>query len=156
MKADVLNAFLSGAVNVLTKEVKSTVARTGLSVDPSDQVSDEVTVYVALVGRVRGMLLVGMSAATARNVTGAMLGEPQKELTEMGLSALAELGNLIAGQASIELERLGLPCDITPPTIMIGHRSRISTLGLPRFVIPLATTHGEVHLNVAVDILPAN
>ncbi|HYF93007.1 MAG TPA: chemotaxis protein CheX [Symbiobacteriaceae bacterium] len=155
MKAEVLNAFLNGATNSLMRETKAPVRRTGLHMDPSDQVSDEVTVYVAIVGRVRGMVLVGMPAATARMIAGSMVGEPQKELTEMGLSAIAELGNLIAGGTLVELEQVGISnCDITPPTIMIGRRSRISTLGLPRFIIPLSTVHGDLNIHVAVDIMP--
>ncbi|HLN65109.1 MAG TPA: chemotaxis protein CheX [Symbiobacteriaceae bacterium] len=156
MKAEVLNAFFAGAANSLARETNAPVRRIGLHMDVSDQVSDEVTVYVAMVGRVRGMVLVGMPSATARSVAGQMVGEEQKELTEMGLSALAELGNLIAAGAAVELEKTGIsPCDITPPTIMIGRRSRISTLGLPRFIIPLATVHGDLNVHVAVDILPA-
>jgi chemotaxis protein CheX len=154
MRAEVLNAFLAGAARSLEQETGGAVTRTGLQMDVSDQLSDEVSVYVAIVGRVRGMVLVGMPSNTARGLAGCMVGEPQKELNEMGLSALAELGNLIAGGAAMELERAGLsPCDITPPTLMLGTRSRISTLGLPRFIIPLETTHGRVNLHVAVDIV---
>ncbi len=152
MRADVLNAFLEAASKVIAQETKAPVKRTGLLMDPSDQVSDEVTVYVALVGQVRGMVLVGMPTATARGIAANMVGEPQPELTEMGLSALAELGNLIAGGSCIELEKLGLPSDITPPTIMIGRRSRVSTLGLHRFVIPLSTAAGDVRVHVAVSL----
>jgi chemotaxis protein CheX len=154
MKAEVLNAFFNGAANSLERETKAPVRRTGLQMDNTDQVSDEVTVYVAMVGRVRGMVLVGMPYATARMVAGHMVGEALRELTEMGLSALAELGNLIAAGAAVELEKVGIsPCDITPPTIMIGRRSRISTLGLPRFIIPLSTVHGDMNIHVAVDMV---
>jgi chemotaxis protein CheX len=155
MRADILNSFLVSATNVLARESKAEFRRTGLLLDPTDQVSDEVTVYVALVGKVRGMVLVGMPAATARQIASGMVGEPLRELTEMGLSALAELGNLIAGGSCVELEKLGLSTDITPPTIMIGHRSRISTLGLPRFVIPLMSDYGPLNLHVAVDVMPS-
>jgi CheY-specific phosphatase CheX len=64
------------------------------------------------------------------------------------------MGNLIAGGACVELEKIGLRADITPPTIMIGSKSRISTLGVERFVVPLATKHGAVNLHVAVDVQP--
>lgn len=155
MKAEILNAFLEAAARSLTQETGAPVQRTGLLLDPTEQVSDEIIVYVALVGQVRGMVLVGLPATTARGIASTMVGEPQPELNEMGLSALAELGNLIAGLATIELEGLNLPCDITPPTVMIGRRSRISTLGLPRFVIPLSTIQGPVHIHVAVDVPPS-
>lgn len=151
MKAEILNAFYDAATNVLTQETGGAVRRTGLAMDKTEHVSDEVTIYVALVGTVRGMVLVGMSTATGRNLAGRMVGEPQPELTELGLSALAEVGNLVAGGATIELEKLGFPCDITPPTVMIGPKTRVSALGLPRFVIPLETIHGPMNIHVAVD-----
>ncbi|MFZ5816520.1 MAG: chemotaxis protein CheX [Bacillota bacterium] len=152
MKAEILNAFLSAASNSVSKEVQSQVKRTGLHVDPSEHVTDEVTVYLSMVGSLRGMVLVGMSLSTARSMAATMVGEPQDELTEMGLSALAEMGNLIAGGACIELEKLQLEADITPPTIMIGSRSKISTLGVQRYVMPLATKHGLINLHVAVEL----
>jgi chemotaxis protein CheX len=152
MKAEILNAFLDAAVHSLSQETRGPVQRTGLLLDPSEQVADELIVYVALVGEARGMMLVSMPAVTAREVAAVMVGEPQPELNEMGLSALAELGNLIAGGACVELDKLGLSSDITPPTVMIGHRSRVSTLGLPRFVIPLTCAAGALSLHVAVDV----
>jgi chemotaxis protein CheX len=152
MRADILNAFLAAAGNSMSKEVQSAIKRTGLHMDPSEHVTDEVTVYLSMVGAVRGMVLVGMSLTTARAMAATMVGEPQDELNEMGLSALAEMGNLIAGGACVELEKIGLHADITPPTIMIGSKSRISTLGVHRFVVPLATKHGAVNLHVAVDV----
>lgn len=153
MNADILNAFLRATANIVAREAKVSVRRSGLLLDPTDQITDEVTVYVALVGTTRGMTLLGMATNTARQIAGAMIGEPQAELNEMGLSALAELGNLIAGGATVELERLGLQTDITPPTIMIGQKARLSTLALPRFVIPLNSPFGELHLHVAVDVM---
>ncbi len=154
MKAEILNAFLNATIHIVEQEIKSGVQRTGLKVDSSEHISDDVTVYVALVGKVRGMLLAGMSTATARSIASTMVGEPQPELNELGISALAEMGNLIAGKATMQLEKLGYESDITPPTLMIGRNSRISTLGLPRFIIPLKTDHGPLNIHVAVDVLP--
>jgi len=151
MKAETLNAFFLAARNSMTMEVKSEIKRIGLRVDPSEHVTDEVTVYLSMVGGLRGMVLVGMNLATARSMATTMVGEPQEELTEMGLSALAEMGNLIAGGACIELEKVGITADITPPTIMIGPKSRISTLGVQRFIIPMSTKHGPVNLHIAVE-----
>lgn len=152
MKAEVLNAFLAAASNSMSKEIRSPIKRTGFGVDPSEHVTDEVNVYLSMVGSVRGMVMVGMTLATARSMATYMVGEPQDELTEMGLSALAEMGNLIAGGACIELEKIGLEADITPPTIMIGTRSKVSTLGMSRFIISLATKYGPVSLHVALDV----
>jgi len=150
MNAAILNAFLNAASISLRRESRGPIQRNGLHMDSSEHVTDEVTVYLSMVGSLRGMLLVSMSAATARILAENMVGEPQPELTEMGLSAIAELGNLIAGGSCIELEKLGIRTDITPPTLMLGRKSRLSTLGLPRFIIPLSTQSGNVNLHVAV------
>lgn len=150
MDAAVLNAFLDAASISLRRETRGPIRRTGLQMDPSEYVTDEVTVYLSMVGSLRGMILVSMSTSTARILAENMVGEPQPELTKMGLSAIAELGNLIAGGSCIELEKLGIRTDITPPTLMLGRKSRLSTLGLPRFVIPLSTESGNVNLHIAV------
>lgn len=150
MRAEVLNAFLQSAIRTLSIEAKSPVHRVGLQLEASDRTSDEVNVHVSIVGQVKGVMLVGLPMTTARQVASMMIGEPQPTLSEIGLSALAELGNLVAGGATTGLSELGLSCDITPPTLMIGQQTRISTLGLPRFIIPLHTEHGDLHLHVAV------
>jgi len=152
MTVEVLNAFLFAASHSLSQELQTAIKRTGLRLETTDHVTDEVIVYLSFVGKVRGALLLGMSLSTARAMAAFMVSEPMEGLTEMGLSALAELGNLVAGGTCIELEKIGLRADITPPTIMIGSRSRISTLGANRFVIPLASKHGNLSLHVAVEI----
>jgi chemotaxis protein CheX len=153
MQADILNAFLRAASRCLSQETHGPVRRLGLNLEDSDLLSHEVNVYVAMVGQVRGMCLVSMSLETARRLVGQMMGEELKELNEIALSALAETGNLVSGLATVELSQLGLECDITPPTLMVGKRARVSALGLPRFVIPLATPVGDVFIQVAADVV---
>ena len=152
MKPEVINAFLTAARHSLSQELQSEIKRVGLFVDPAENAIDEVVVYLSFVGQVRGTMLLGLDLTTARKIASTMVSEPLTELTEMGLSALAELGNLVAGGTCIELEKLGLSADISPPTIMIGARFRISTLAISRVVLPLATRHGRLNLHVAVDV----
>ncbi|MEW8977163.1 MAG: chemotaxis protein CheX [Symbiobacterium sp.] len=152
MKAEVVNAFLAAAKHNLAQELKSEIKRTGLRVEASAHVTDEVVIYLSFVGQVRGSLLLGLNLATARTIAATMVSEPMEELTEMGLSALAELGNLVAGGACTELEKIGLSADITPPTIMIGPQTRISTLGVSRVVVPLACQHGRLNLHLSIDV----
>lgn len=152
MKAEILNAFLKASTRCLEQETHAPVKRLGLDLDESDHVSYEVNVYVALVGQIKGMCMVSMSLETARRLAAEMIGEEIPELNELALSALAETGNLVSGAATVELSNLGLFADITPPMLMIGKRSRVSSLGLPRFVIPLMTALGEIHVQVAADV----
>jgi chemotaxis protein CheX len=130
------------------------VERRGLSVLPNVTLLDQVTIGVSVVGQVRGVVMLGMSSETARQIVSVMAGKPESELSEMGLSALAELGNSAVGHAVLLLEGMGLSADITPPTISLGGNSHVTTFGLPSFVMPLSTQQGSVNLHVAVDLPP--
>jgi len=50
-----------------------------------------------------------------------MGGYPVSELDEMCCSAIAELGNMISGNASTMLYNEGIQVDITPPDIVSDH-----------------------------------
>ena len=114
MKLEVVNAFLAAARHSLSQELQSEIKRIGLFVDPSENAIDEVVVYLSFVGQVRGTVLLGLTLPPPRKIASAMVREPLTELTEMGLSALAELGNLMAGGTCIELEQLGFSAVISP------------------------------------------
>ena len=61
----------------------------------------------------------------------------------MAQSAIAELANMVTGQASIGLERNGYPTDMSPPVLLIGAGSQVATFNLTRLVIPLVVSAGE-------------
>jgi chemotaxis protein CheX len=79
-----------------------------------------------------------------------MIGEPLEELDALGQSAIAELANVITGQAGIALERNGFPSDMSPPILLLGKGSSIATLNLTRLVVPLVVSFGEFTIDIAV------
>lgn len=150
MKAEFVNPFVTAAFQVLQTETKAEVTKGGVTIEDSPLVSDEVTVLIGVVGRAQGLVLYGMSEKTAKGLVSSMTGEQIAIFDSLGESAVAELGNVITGLASGELERAGYPCKIAPPSVVVGKNTSISTLSIKRLVIPLQTRHGEITVHVAL------
>jgi len=150
VKAEFVNPFLVSAGHVLQTETGMEVVQGEVRVEDSPLVSDEVTVLIGVVGRVQGLVLYGMSEETGRNLVSAMTGEEVTVFDDMCESAVAELGNVITGLASGELEAAGYPCKIAPPSVVLGKGTAISTLSIKRLVIPLETKLGSITVHVAL------
>jgi chemotaxis protein CheX len=150
VKAEFVNPFVTAAFQVLQTETRSEVGKGQVTLQDSPLVSDEVTVLIGVVGRAQGLVLYGMSEKTAKALVSAMTGEGVVVFDNLAESAVAELGNVITGLASGELERAGYPCKIAPPSVVVGKGTSISTLSIKRLVIPLETKLGDIAVHVAL------
>jgi len=152
MKAQLINPFITAANEVLGKEANVKVERDGpLSLSTESLSPQDVTALIGVTGKVKGVVLYSMSMEMAIGVFSAMLGEPVTELDDLGRSAIGELGNMITGQAAILLEEAGYTCDLSPPTIIEGKGTRISTMTMPTVALPLKTELGKLQINVGLQ-----
>jgi chemotaxis protein CheX len=150
MKVEFVNPFVTAAREVIKKEVGAEVDRGKIYLHRSSITSHEITAMVAVMGAVRGLVLYGMSDETARHLVAQMMEQPCPELDELAQSGIAELANVITGQAGILLSRTGYSVQISPPALIVGHNTIISTLDLTRLVIPLETEYGVIEAQVAL------
>ena len=80
-----------------------------------------------------------------------MIGEELEDLrTDLALSALGEIANMITGNAATLLAQAGFPCQISPPVIVEPRGSRFTIMGstqiLVSFVSPLASLSVRISL----------
>ncbi|MHB9145938.1 MAG: chemotaxis protein CheX [Symbiobacteriia bacterium] len=151
MKAEFINPFVSAAMQVLQSESKVTAKKGLVAIQESPLASDDLTVLIGVTGRVQGLVLYNMNEKTAKAIVAAMTGEAVPVFDKMTESAVAELGNVITGVASGELEVAGYPCTIAPPSVISGRGVMISTLSIQRLVIPLEMEGiGSVQIHVAL------
>ncbi len=137
MNVQFLNPFLEAANEVLKAEIGVDVQRGEISLQRSALTANEVTVLLSMIGQLQGVVLYGMSKATACMMVSKMMGEPIAELDSLAQSGVAELGNVLTGRATIKLSEIGLQTDISPPTVIIGAGITVSTLDFPRLVVPI-------------------
>jgi len=145
-----LNAFLKATAEVLQTEAGLTIQRGTVSLQDSSQTSTDITTLLNIVGDVRGVVLFGMDIPMALQIVSKMLGYSHPEFDDLAQSGIAELGNVIAGIATVHLAQAGYECDISVPTLIIGNNIMVSTLDLQRLVVPLHTEMGTMEIHLAL------
>ena len=150
MNVKFLNPFLEAATEVLLAEanVRATRGQIGLNKDP--YITEDVTVMLSLVGAVDGTVFYALGNPLSLTLIGNMLGEKLESVTSLAQSGLAELGNVITGRASVKLAQAGFESQISPPTLLLGKGSTLSTLDMPRLVVALNTDHGPLTVHLAI------
>ena len=83
-------------------------------------------------------------------IVGQMMGRRFDELDALARSGVGELGNVITGRAGVLLERAGISADIAPPMLIVGRGGVMSSLDIPRLVVPLDTGSGPIDLQIAL------
>lgn len=150
MNVTFLNPFVEAAFQVLEAEVGVKAERGELSLERSACTSNDVTVMISMVGQVRGVVLYGISEKTGIEIVSRILGQRFDEFDELAQSGIGELGNVITGQASQRLAAVGLEAQISPPTLVMGKGTLISTLDFQRLVVPLHTEVGDMVIHLAL------
>jgi len=150
MHSDVAQPFLLAAKGVLEQELGGEVGRGRVTIEKGDFKAGEVTAVVGVTGALSGAVMYRMSEATALAIVGQMMGRKFDELDALARSGVGELGNVITGRAGVLLERSGVNADIAPPMLIVGRGNLMSSLDIPRLVVPLETGAGPIDLQVAL------
>lgn len=150
MNVKFLNPFVTAAHDILSREVHQKVERGELHLENGEYQTDDVTVIISLVGAVDGTVFYSMSREFARRVASILMGEEFETLNRLAQSGIAELGNVITGQASMKLAEAGFESNISTPSLLIGKGAQISTLEFPRLVVPLQTSIGSLVIHLSL------
>lgn len=150
MDVKFLNPFVQAAVEVLKKEMDADAVRKEVTLHNSSLTSDDITVLINLIGDVYGVVMYGMSTLTCLNLVSKVMGQEFTEFNALAQSGVAELGNVISGQATIRFSESGYKSNISTPTVLNGKGVEISTLDFPRVVVPLETQFGVVTVHLAL------
>ncbi|MCK9225196.1 MAG: chemotaxis protein CheX [Candidatus Muirbacterium halophilum] len=154
MRVEYINPFVESAITVLREMASVEFARGDLALRSYPLLTKGVVIVIGVAGQIEGRVLYDMDMKTALKISGLMMGgEIITEYDEMVASALAELGNIISGNAVSQLNDLGFEFDITPPTLFVGNNLEMSSPNMETqtLVIPLLQPEvGEIIINVAL------
>lgn len=149
MDVKFLVPFIKAAAEVLTTEVGGPIQRGEISLHRSGYTTNDVSVILSIVGRLQGVVVYGMSQATALAVVSQLIGQPFQEMDELAQSGIAEIGNVITGRASMLLAEAGYVTNISVPTLVLG-KALISVLDFQRLVVPILFKHGQLEVHLAL------
>ncbi len=152
MKAEFINPFIIATKQVLSQELGRPISIDigSLTIQKSSYTALDMTVLIGVTGAVQGIVMFGLSERAVKNFVSGVLGEPVPVIDAMVESAIAEMGNVVTGIASTELEKAGYPCTLAPPTVITGRGVMISTINIQRLQVPLKTDLGDMEISVAL------
>lgn len=150
MNQVVVNGFVKSALGVLSSELGATVKLGGVSAQADHYTTRGVTALVGVTGRLRGMVVFGLSEQTALEMVSHLMGQALEELDEMAQSGIAELGNVMVGSSLTTLAGEGYSCGLTPPALVLGSGTAIATPKMRRLVVDLLTPFGKVEMQLAL------
>lgn len=121
-------------------------------IETSDSCSTNaaVNVVISVTGEAEGAFILGLSLESAIDIATAMVGSKVSSLTPLAVSAIAELANMIAGNAVKLISDCGATCDIAPPMVIQGSEVEICTGGISAVVMPFETCHGTLWATVSI------
>lgn len=150
MKVEYINPFVSASFSVLQQCLGVQPTKGQLAMRPAVFTSQQCNIITGVTGGIEGQVIYGMSLITADRIASTMIGQPIRTFDQLAASAIAELGNMITGNAMSLLSETGYVCDITPPTIIRGTNVKLSTLAIPALVIPICIEQGEIEMTVSL------
>ena len=150
MKVEFVNPFIQAATEVLESELGGESLRGELRLHTSAITTDEVTAIVGVTGTVRGLVLYSMNEATAMAIVSRTMNQEFVEFDALAQSGMGELGNVITGRAGALLSEAGYPSNMTPPAVVVGKGTMVTTLDLNRLVLPLETEVGNLEIQIVL------
>jgi len=153
MDAKLLAPFVDAFFNVLPQLGFAQVEKSGIALKDRLMTHFNVTTMVGLTEKIRGNVAYSMSEATARQVASKMMmGMPVADFDEMAQSAISELSNMVAANAAIIFEGMGMPVQISPPTMVIGDNVYIRLSKVKTIAVTITTEVGEIELNIGIEV----
>ncbi|WP_448531449.1 chemotaxis protein CheX [Pseudothermotoga sp.] len=130
MDVRVVNALIAAVVNTLKTllNVTAAVGKPGVLKEIKPKY-DMVTV-IGFSGGVEGNLIYSFNPSTAVKIVSKMMGFEYESLDDLAMSAIGELGNMIAGALAMNLEKVGCRIVISPPTVVTGKNLKLTVEGL--------------------------
>ncbi|MBI5076451.1 MAG: chemotaxis protein CheX [Nitrospirae bacterium] len=151
MRYEFIGPFVSSTMQVLDKVVQCDITKGNLSLINSRDMSGEIAVMIEVQDHARGSIIVNMDRSTAVRISNVMNGEQADSLSALAMDSIAELANMIAGNAVSTLNDLGFDFKLRAPRFLTRENIDEDKSGLEIFQVPLFTECGEVTVNALLE-----
>lgn len=151
MKAEYINPFIASFEIVVGQVLNENIERGSLYLKNGSSSKNNVVISIGITGDLRGNLMMSMNKNTAMNIASKMMGGMEViEFEDMAKSAVSELGNMIAGNATSNFYEIGKKIDITPPLLYVGEGISTFNRGTS-LCIPMQIANDLIEIDVIMD-----
>lgn len=153
MKVEYVNPFLEAFYDVILQviNVKSVKGKLYIK-EGSQSKSGEVIISIGVTGDLNGNVLMNMDEDTAKYIASKMMfGMEVSVFDDMAKSAIAELGNMIAGNSAAFFAKMDKIINITPPTLYTGKNLNIYNYKTQNLCIPMSVDGKIIEIDICIN-----
>ncbi len=152
MDLAMMNPFIESFEAVMPQLGFSGTRRGNLSISEQQVEFTGVMVIVGIVGAIRGNVVYCLSLESAKAIASTMMmGMTVDELDDMSKSALSELANMLAATAATNFSEIGLPIEISTPTLLDGDSVKVKMRAGQALCVQLYVDDIPVDINIAFE-----
>lgn len=157
MDVKFLFPFVDAVSNVVPSLGFSNISRNNFKLSNEKSIKNKgIMVAIELFGMLRGYVIYNFTRESADNIAEKMIFRTTAIKTTNDISiavaqsALGELSNILAANATIALEGYGIMIDISPPKIFYGDINIPSNNQIKHFVVNFKLDNDEFELNTLI------
>jgi len=151
LDANHVNPFLEAVELVLGQLGISDIKKGKVKVKEEMYVERDITAFLGIVGEIKGNVSYSFDSNTAMKIVSSMMmGMPVTQLGEMQRSALAELANMVTGNAVGSLKGFK-DLDITPPSVIMGKDIFFLIGTMSTLMVSIETSVGIIEVNFGFE-----
>lgn len=150
MRYEYIEPFMDSTIKVLDSVLQSDIAKGDISLVRGERINGDIAVVINLEGYSEGNIILNMDFDTAVRIFNIMNSADFETLTPLGMDTIAELANMIAGNAASTLNDMGFDFVLQPPMVIVKDDLKSQTQDAEIFQVPLFTECGEITMNVAL------
>lgn len=151
MRYEFIDPIVSSTLRIMTGSIPGTERRGEAAMLRADQITGDVRVTIGISGDSQGDLIITMTSSTAREICSVILQRKMSALEAEALDALAELGNVIAGNSVSALNDLGFDFSMVPPRVSTAGTTETYSPETEVMQIPLASRCGDIDMHVLLS-----
>lgn len=150
MRYEYIEPFVLSTMKVLDTVIQSDISMGRVSLVRGNEIDGDLAILIRLGGYSDGCIILNMETETAMKICNVMLDGSFETLMPVGMDSIAELANMIAGNAISVINDLGYDFRVDPPLIVTKDDIKKKTPDMEVFQIPLFTEFGEIVMNIAL------
>jgi len=153
MDVKMINPILAAFTDIIPQIGFEKIEKKNISLVGSTFSYDGVLINLAVVGSIKGVILIGMDIDSAKRFASKMMmGMEVTDFDALAQSAVSEMGNMVCANACTQFSKVGITgLDLSPPTIMIGQGGQ-ATLPVPQTIVIHFVVDG-IDINVYVGLM---
>lgn len=150
MRYEYIEPIVASTKKVLEQVTGGEVSSGDIALVKGEELSSDVSILISVKGKSEGCIIVSMDRQAVRRVCNVMNGLFCDITPLLEMDTIAELSNMIAGNATSALNDLGFDFSVFPPSLVAPPELGRTTAGIEIFRVPLSTSCGDIAVNVAL------